>query len=147
MKMKNKILPEGTQLITRNLAIAAGLVERFGKDSVKPWNSSHMYWEDTFNVVADMDLRDGKIIGGHIVDCWRITVTTDNQALLSGVVMHNDYIIINGNYVLWDNYAQRNFSLHMSYEISKRHYPHANATLPAITANDFDEVILPENKK
>ena len=142
--MKNEILPEGTRLITNKLTIASMCNDYFGEESM------HSYWHDDKGAALIKLLGEEPIkVKGFdpSADWWDINVTTDNQALLSGVVMHNDYIIINGNYVLWDNYAQRNFSLHMSYEISKRHYPYANATLPVITAKDFDEVVLPDNKK
>ena len=138
--MKNKLLPIKTRLITKDLEIAAGLVKRFGSKYIEAFNGCDGYndvWQGGFYPCAEK---------------WEITVTADNQRLLSDIPIIGDKIergmrhCQNGvtQMILSEKDILRAVTQSDYVNIINRFYPFANKNLTPITASMFDEIILPK---
>ena len=155
----NKTLPPiGTKLITRKLTIASMCNDYFDDENM------HSYWHDDKGAALIKALGDEPIkVKGFdpSADWWDINVTADNQALLGDELIENDILYPKIEYSK-DDYSNHRTTLATVYKcvgmetllqegdgfkLGFRYYPHANATLPAITASMFDEVVLPEKEE
>jgi hypothetical protein len=155
---QNELLPIGTQLITKRLAIAAQLIERFTEKDMQYFDPLQEIWVNGFETSVECEYN-----GIATVEKWCIIVTADNQALLSDVVIVDDYTII-GNETHKDIFGKVSYRYSSGafeiitgsnklvcvspdfLEIIKRYYPHADATLQAITEKDFCEVVKPKGE-
>ena len=148
--MKNELLPIGTRLITNDLEIAAGLVKRFGSKDIE---SDVFYYN-----CPKKALVKGLVVGGHLDrkyhsnEKWEITVTENNQRLLSDIPVIGDTIergrsdCQNGvtQTILSEKDILRAVAQSDYVNIINRFYPFADKNLTPITASMFDEIILPK---
>ena len=164
--MKNEILPEGTQLITTKLTVISMYNDRFGKGCIETLSPYTLKWEKGFSLYY-IDVRVDLIFetleklniieGTKRAEKWRVTVPKEDTALLSDTAIPKDLCLM--TWPLNNNSFRSGMIMDdMSFDtggiivtkgawddkliIQKRYYPHANATLPVITAKDFDEILV-----
>lgn len=139
--MKNNLLEKGTQLITSKLTVASMCNDYFGDGDIKSGFSPLDFQNGKEPVLVG---NNGWVKGFQAgADKWRITVTAENQALLSDIPKENDVIILLKTLSVLTIHGAGGLNETDKVSIEKRYYPHAKETLPAITAKNFDEVIEP----
>jgi hypothetical protein len=156
---QNELLPIGTQLITKRLAIAAQLIERFTEKDMQYFDPLQEIWVNGFETAVECEYN-----GIATVEKWCIIVTADNQALLSDVpILGDHWRITDFRFEIVEDefyskhypelqclsvYEAKAFIVEKDFnaDCRERHYPHADATLPAITEKDFCEVIKPKGE-
>jgi hypothetical protein len=165
MTINNNLLKIGTTLTTSDLETAAGLVKRFGgevqvfdrrkwvklKDMISP-----NYYTGHHKSMSFQQILNDRFYKGDRLDGVLMEVTQENQILLSDNVCINDEIYSDFYWPLEATFGKIKSASEAGdfmicskqyheegYKITGRYYPHANATLPAITAKDFDEIIEP----
>jgi len=131
-----KLYPIGTQLITKRLSQAALYEESFCWKAIESFSAYEGQWKKGFKTH----------VGDDFISCWRVTVTEDNQELLSPVPMVGDLVDVYKEYSVFTPIYLSKFefkSLENPSAIVKRiilrTYPNGQRA-PLI---EWDEVILP----